>query len=80
MNLLCSVVDTIIKELDCSDAWYFVAHYCSKIQDVEYDKSYSSVSHADSFRINIDLTDMNRITDRIMDISNGLHNINVPIH
>ena len=57
-----------------------MAHYCSKIQDVEYDKSYSSVSHADSFRINIDLTDMNRLTDRIMDISNGLHNINVPIH
>ena len=36
--------------------------------------------HADSFRINIFIADMHRLTARILDASNVFRNTNVPIH
>ena len=38
------------------------------------------MAHADSFRINIAIESMNRLTARILDVSNALQNTNVPIH
>ena len=38
------------------------------------------MAHADSFRINIAIADMHRLTARILDVSNAFHNINVPVH
>ena len=36
--------------------------------------------HDDSFRINIDIAAIHRLTARILDISNAFQNTNVPIH
>ena len=53
---------TNIKESDCYDAWKFVASHSanmsSHINGIDFDQSYSPVSHADSFRINIAIVDM----------------------
>ena len=38
------------------------------------------MEHADSFRINISIAAMHRITASILDVSNAFHNTNVPIH
>ena len=38
------------------------------------------VAHADSFRISIDITAMQRLTSRNLDASNAFQNRNVPIH
>ena len=36
--------------------------------------------HADSFKINISIASMHRLTDRILDVSNAFRNTNVHIH
>ena len=38
------------------------------------------MAHADSFRINIAIASMHRLTARILDVSNAFQNKNVPIH
>ena len=38
------------------------------------------MAHADSFRINIDIADMHKLTARILDFSNAFNNMNVPIY
>ena len=38
------------------------------------------MEHDDSFRINIDIEDMHRPTDRILDVSTIFNNIQLPIH
>ena len=38
------------------------------------------MAHANSFRINIDIADMHRVTARVLDVSNAFQNKNVPIH
>ena len=52
----------------------------SQIKGVCFDQSYSPVAHADSFRINTDITSMHRLTGSILDVSNVFQNTNVPIH
>ena len=49
-------------------------------KDISFDKSYSPVAHSDSFRINISIAAMNRLTARILDVSNAFQNKNVHIH
>ena len=79
-----SLIASSIKEGDCSYAWKFVAYHCangiSQIKGIDFDQSYSPVAHANSFRINIVIASINRLTDRILDISNAFKNKNVPIH
>ena len=78
------LIALIIKEGDCSDAWKFIARHCATgsyhIKGIYFDKSYSPVAHADSFRTNIDIASMHRLTDSILDVSNEFQNTNVPIH
>ena len=50
-----------------------------QIQGIYFDGSYSPVAHNGSFGINITITSMHRLTAIILDISNALHNKNVPI-
>ena len=38
------------------------------------------MAHADSFRINIAIAYMHRLTARILDVINAFQNTNVPIH
>ena len=38
------------------------------------------MAHAESFRINISIVAMHRLTAGILDFSNAFHNTNVPIH
>ena len=52
----------------------------SQIKGVCFDQSYSPVAHADSFRINTDITSMHRLTGSILDVSNAFQNTNFPIH
>ena len=52
----------------------------SQIKGIDFDQSYSPVAYADSFRTNIDIASMHRLTDRILDVSNAFQNTNVPIH
>ena len=67
--------------LRCMD---FFARHCengsSQIKGIDFDQSYRPVEHAESFRINIAIAYMNRLTDRILDVSNAFQNTNVPIH
>ena len=43
-------------------------------------QSYSTVSHADSLIINISIAVMNKLTARILDVSNAFQNTNVSIY
>ena len=83
-KVLRSLIVTSIKEGDCSDAWKFVARHSanesSQIKGIDFDQSYSPVAHADSFKINIAIASMHRLTVRILDVSNAFQNKNVPIH
>ena len=38
------------------------------------------MAHADSFRINVVIVAIHRLTSRILDVSNTFHNKNVPVH
>ena len=68
---------------ECSDAWKKFALHCangsSHIKGIYFDHLYSPVAHDDSFRINISITYMHRLTASILDISNAFQNKNVPI-
>ena len=52
----------------------------SQIQGVYFDQYYSPVVHAYYFIINIDVADMHRLTDRILDVSYDFQNKNAPIN
>ena len=56
------------------------ANGSSHIKGIDFYQSYSPVAHADSFRINIDIASVNRLTASILDVSNAFQNTNVPIH
>ena len=79
-----SLIAPSIEEGDRYDAWKLVARHCvngsSHIQGIDFDHSYSPVSHADSFRFNIGITAMHRLTASILDSINAFKNTNVPIH
>ena len=79
-KVLRSLIAPSIKEGDCSDAWKFVARHfangSSQIKGIDFDQSYSPVAHADSFRMNIAIESMHRLTDRILDNSNSFQNTN----
>ena len=83
-KFLCLIIAVIIKEGDCYNVWKFVAHHfengSSHIKGIDFDKSYSPVTHADSLRIKISIATMHRITDRILDVSNSFQNKNVLIN
>ena len=83
-KVLHSLIAPSIKEGDCSDAWKLFARHCengsSQNKGIDLDQSYSTVSHADSFRMNIDFASMHMLTARILDVSNAFQNTNFPIH
>ena len=83
-KVLRSLIAPSSKEGDCSNAWKFVARHCAngsyQIKGIHFDQSYSPVAHVDSFRINISIADMHRLTARILDVSNEFQNTNVLIH
>ena len=72
------------KECGCYDAWKFFARHCangrSQNQFINVDRSYTPVEHSRSLRINIAFRAMNRLTARILDVSNEFHNRSFPIH
>ena len=79
-----SLISPSIKECYYSDAWKSVARHCSNgishVQGIDFDQSYSLVAHSVSFRINITIVTMRRLTASILDISNAFQNANFPIH
>ena len=83
-KFLCSLISPSIKECDCSDAWKKISRHCeneiSRIKGIGFDISYSPVAHAESFRINVSIEDMHRLTAVILDVSNAFQNTNVLIH
>ena len=83
-KVLCSTIAPIIKEGFCFDARKCFARHCanvsSHIQVIDFDQSYSLVAHTYSFRANIYIKDIHRLTDRILDVSNAFQNANFPIH
>ena len=83
-EFLLSLIYSSIKEGNCYDAWKFVAlHFENGIyhnKGFDFYQSYSPVAHTDSFRINIAITDIHRLTARILDSCNEFQNKNVPIH
>ena len=74
-KVLRSLIARSIKEGGCYDAWKFVACHCangsSQIKDIDFDQSHSPVAHSDSFRINISIASMHRLTASILDVSNA---------
>ena len=61
----------------------FARHFANgsyKIKRIDFDQSYSPVAHSDSFRINITIKAMHKLTSRILDVSNAFQNKNIPIH
>ena len=83
-KVLRSLIAPSIKEGDCSDAWKFVARNCangsSQIKGIYFDQPYSPVVHAESFRINIAISSMHRLTVRILYVSNVFQNNKNTIH
>ena len=77
-KVLCLLIAPSIKECDCSYSWKFVSHQSanarSQIKGIYFDQSYSTVAHAESFRINIAIAAMYRITDSILYGSNEFQN------
>ena len=82
-KFLYSLIAPSIKEGDCSDAWKLVAYVplCKwefQIQGIDFDHTYIPMAHDESFRINIAITSMYRLTGTILDVSNALQNTNFP--
>ena len=79
-----SLITPSIKEGDCYDEWKNVAHKfengSSQIKGIGFYQYCSTVAHADSFRINIDIAAMCRLTASILDVSNVFQNKNIPIN
>ena len=50
------------------------------IQVVDINQYYIPVAHDDHLRINITITDIHRLTARIWDVSNNLHNKHFPVN
>ena len=75
-NRLLDAVVTVLK--------YKVVRHCanmsSHIQGINFDKSYSPVSRAEFFRINISIADMHRLTYRVLVVRNVFWNTNDPIN
>ena len=71
---LCSLIATSTNKGNCYDACKFVARHCangsSHIKGVDFYKYYGPVVNADSFRINISIAAMHRLTSMIFDVSN----------
>ena len=63
---------------------FLVAQHCEngsfQIKSIGFYQSYSPVAQAGSFRINIDIADMHRLTARILYVSNAIHNTKFPIN
>ena len=82
-TFFCSIFALSIKG-DCSDVWKFVArHYAngsSQIQGIGFDRSYSPVTHTESFRINMANVAMHRLPARMLDVNNAFQNTNVSIN
>ena len=82
--VLRSLIAPSIKEGGFYDAWIFFSRHCangsSHIKGIDFDISYSPVAHFDSFRINISIAAMHRLTARILDVSNAFQNTNFPTH
>ena len=78
------LVTTGIREGDFSYAWKFVVKHfsngSSQIQGIGFDQSYNPVAYSDSLRIYISVTDMHRLTSKMLDVSRDFQNKNVPIH
>ena len=72
------------KEGECSDACKFVARHCANmsyhIKGIDFDQSYSPMAHADSFRININIMDIHKLTARILDVSDAFQNKTFLVH
>ena len=83
-KVLRSLIAPSIKEGKCSDVWKFIARHFSNgsyhIKDIDFDQSDIPVAYADSFKINIVIAAMYRLTSRILNVSNKFHNKNVPIN
>ena len=83
-KFLLSLIVPIIKDDYCYDAWKCVTRHCengsSQIPGIVFDKSYSPVAHSDSFRINISIAAIYKLTDSIFYVSNAFHNKLFPIH
>ena len=83
-KVLHSLIAPIIKEGSCSEAWTFCSRQCAngsyQIKGIDFDQSYIPVAHADSFKININIMDMHRLTARILDVSSTFNNTKFPIH
>ena len=73
-KLFHSIIAPSIKEDDCSDAWKLVSrHYedvSSQIKGIDFDQSYSTLAHAESYITNMAIAAMHRLTVRILDFSN----------
>ena len=83
-KFLSSLIAPCIKKGGFYDAGKFFARPCenesSQIKGIYFDQSYIPVTHADSFRINIDIASIHILTARILDVSNAFQNTNFPIH
>ena len=79
-----SLIDPSIKECQFYDECKFIAHHfengSSHIKGIYFYQFYSAVAHYESFRINIAITAIHRLTDRILDVINVFQNKSVPIH
>ena len=82
-KVLHSLIGPSIKEGECSGAWKCISLHCSngssQIKGIDFDQSYSPVAHADSFRINITIAAMHRLTANILYVSDAFFSTNVPI-
>ena len=71
---------TVIRPFNVSElrASYDIWTVISPFND--FYQSYSSMAHADSFRINIDIASLNRLYARVLGVSNSFQNTNAPIY
>ena len=80
-KVLRSLIVPSIEEGNFSDAWEIVVRHCengsSQIKSIDIDQSYSPVAHSESFKINVAIASMHRLTDSILDVSNTFQNKNV---
>ena len=66
-----SLIASGIKDGACYDAWEFVSRHCAngkfQIQGIGFYQYYSPGGNKNSSQINIDIADIHRLTDIILD-------------
>ena len=82
-RVLGSIIAPGINKCGCYSAWKYFAHHFANgnlhVKGIDFDWSYIPISHADSFSINVAISEIHRLITRVLDVINDFQNKIYPV-